>query len=306
LLAAQGKWADAELELLKAITTFEAGHRALRVHALLKLADLRVCQGRLEEAQALLSGYEDQGGAVLPLARLHLARGEVDLARAVLEQALSAEGTPGLYHAPWLLLLTEVLIAAGDMQGAHQVAAQLAHLAAAAGSDVLLAQADLAEGQVRRVTGEPGAAECFQTALNRLKMYEQSLLVSRARLEMARLLQASDWAGAVTWAKAALASFERIGATREAAEAAKLLRDLGAANRPAPRSQGLLTKREEEVLALLRRGLSNREIADRLYISSKTAEHHVGQVLSKLGARTRAEAVAMALNGATTRSEDAG
>jgi DNA-binding CsgD family transcriptional regulator len=57
---------------------------------------------------------------------------------------------------------------------------------------------------------------------------------------------------------------------------------------------GSLSARETEVLDLLSEGLTNAEIAGRLFISPKTAEHHVGRVLAKLGARSRAEAAAIA------------
>jgi DNA-binding NarL/FixJ family response regulator len=55
-----------------------------------------------------------------------------------------------------------------------------------------------------------------------------------------------------------------------------------------------LTSRETEVLALIREGRTNSEIASRLFISAKTAEHHVGRILTKLGVRSRAEAAAVA------------
>ena len=56
-----------------------------------------------------------------------------------------------------------------------------------------------------------------------------------------------------------------------------------------------LTSRQMEVLALMTDGLGNAEIADRLFISLKTVDHPVSAILSKLDARTRVEAVLVAL-----------
>jgi DNA-binding NarL/FixJ family response regulator len=55
-----------------------------------------------------------------------------------------------------------------------------------------------------------------------------------------------------------------------------------------------LTTRQSEVLDLMADGLTNAEIADRLFISARTAEHHVAAVLSKLNAASRYEAVTVA------------
>ena len=57
------------------------------------------------------------------------------------------------------------------------------------------------------------------------------------------------------------------------------------------------------MLVLLEHGLSNREIAERLYISPKTASHHVSQILAKLDVRTRAEAAAFSARERTSRSD---
>jgi DNA-binding NarL/FixJ family response regulator len=70
------------------------------------------------------------------------------------------------------------------------------------------------------------------------------------------------------------------------------------AARPGPPRSGArgadLTAREREVLVLLSRGLSNKQIAQRLDISDHTAKFHVNGILGKLGAATRTEAVVLA------------
>ncbi len=63
---------------------------------------------------------------------------------------------------------------------------------------------------------------------------------------------------------------------------------------PLPAALASLSRREREVLALVAAGHSNPQIAEALYISRKTAEHHVSNILAKLGASTRAEAAALA------------
>lgn len=74
ILIALGRWAEAEQELLAAIATFERGYRASRVFPLVRLADLRVRQGRLEEAEVLLEGAEWHPTARRSHASIALAR----------------------------------------------------------------------------------------------------------------------------------------------------------------------------------------------------------------------------------------
>lgn len=63
---------------------------------------------------------------------------------------------------------------------------------------------------------------------------------------------------------------------------------------PSPKLGDDLGEREREVLALLAQGLSNQEIAERLFLSVATVKYHVRVLFSKLGASSRAEAVALA------------
>lgn len=100
---------------------------------------------------------------------------------------------------------------------------------------------------------------------------------------------------------AALEIFERLGARPAAERLRHTLRELGARGIPrGPRpstkeNPAGLTARQMEVLSLMSEGSTNAEIAERLFISTKTVDHHVSAILAKLEAHTRSEAVSLAL-----------
>ena len=114
--------------------------------------------------------------------------------------------------------------------------------------------------------------------------------------EAARALAESDTAADVTQA---LSEFEQLGAAPAAKHTRDRLRALGArvprGPRPTTRANPAdLTSRELEVLRLIGVGLRNAEVAERLVLSRRTVDHHVGAILRKLKAGTRGEATARA------------
>jgi DNA-binding CsgD family transcriptional regulator len=295
ILIALGRWEEAERELLAAIETFETGYWASQLFALLRLADLRVRQGRFEEAERLLEGIDWHASAKRSLARMALARGDLALAGDL--GRLCLEGTPPADPdcAAVLALVAEVQLARGDLAAADETCGQLAVLAADRKDELTRAIAQLVGGKVGAARGDQQARADFQAALELFSRLGLALEAAQARVALARALASYAPAAAVEEARHALETFERLGATRDADAAAVVLRELGAPARTFPKGHGPLTKRETEVFSLLAEGRSNAEIAQRLYISRRTAEHHVARILAKLDLRSRAEVAAYAL-----------
>ena len=299
-LMACGRWADAEREFQAALDEFRGLVETDPLAGLAGFAQLRIRQGRLEEAAQLLRGSEGRPGAVAAMVRLHLARGEVELAGQRLEQRLEGAGDGDAYSAPLFALCGAVELARGRADGARMSADALERIANVLSREDLLAIAGLQRAQAARLATQEPDVQSLERAAESFARLELPLEEGETRVELARALARHRPELAIESARAGLAIFARLGATRHADEAAGLLRELGAPGRPAPRTPGELTRRESEVLELLATGLSNPEIAERLVISPKTAEHHVGRVLAKLGVRNRAEAAGYA---ARTRAE---
>jgi DNA-binding CsgD family transcriptional regulator len=153
------------------------------------------------------------------------------------------------------------------------------------------------EAEAGRLQGRP-APELWRAAVEQFgygHVYEQAR--SRFRLAEA-LLAADDRSGAAAELSAAREVAVRLGAEplRTAVEAlarrARLTTEVTGARQAG--ASDVLTPREAEVLALVAQGLTNRQVGARLFISEKTASVHVSNILAKLSANGRTEAVAIA------------
>ena len=296
LLCHVGRWQDAETALRMALAKGEASYRFLKVTTRATLADLWIYQGRLEEAARLIDETMDRVEIMGPRARLYLAQEKYDLAAAVARQALRQLSGDQLRAASLLLVLVEAELGGGKISAAEAAALQLQHIAESAEVAAAAAQAAVALGKTAMAKEESELA-VLRFAAGLVTLGDSyPLLRARLHLELARAYASNAQAETILNAEAALSIYQRLGAP-EAGQAAELLKAQGrtvTVAAPPPTAMDVLSRREREVLPLLAKGLSNPAIAQRLVISPKTVEHHVSNILSKLGLRNRAEAAAFA------------
>ena len=306
VLVATGDWGLAETQLQTALEMSRDSLPPLHVLALATLAELRLAQGRIEEAERLVAGFEGHGSAAAAHAAIQLARGEPRLAATTAKRGLDGIGEDRLGSA----LLVELLGEAEIAQGASKAAAERGHKLAEFGIEldcrIILARGERLQGHALAVgTEAPAAKQHLEVALQTFFALGMPLETARTRLLIAESLREIEPELAIAEAHASLETFEQLGAGSFADETAALLRALGVkAARAGPKGIGTLTKREREVLSLLEEGLSNPEIAARLHVSRKTVQHHVAHILSKLGVRSRTEAATEAVRGSDRESAD--
>ncbi len=200
---------------------------------------------------------------------------------------------------PLLALLANAEIARGDGDASRRAAESAERLARETRSPALIGEAALAMGNVLAAAGNISAAgAAIEEGLQAVAPIEQVLIKGALHLALARLLADSDAPVAVTEARAALAIYERLDAP-EAEVCATLLRRLGAkvsySPRPSADPLAPLSRREREIVDLIGQGLTNVQISEKLFISPKTAEHHVSNILGKLALRSRFEVAAITM-----------
>jgi DNA-binding NarL/FixJ family response regulator len=307
ILCDVGRWDEAEVMLrLAASRNTQAGPRTEgQVRA--ALAELWVQQGRLDDAERMLAGRFHHQDCLHPLAALHLARGAWADAAAVARQGISLMGDDRVRTARLRTICVEAELGRGNIDQAAADADELAAADGEPGLPVIRAQAELARGRVAEVRGQTSQAiAAYEAGLPVLSENDWPLLRAALHLSLGRLLAESDVPAAVTQARAAHLTYESLGSPL-ADQSARLLNSLGISATVRPRradATAALSRRESEVLHLVRRGLTNAEIAASQHNSVRTIEHHVSAILAKLGLRSRTEAAAYAASLETLPARD--
>jgi ATP/maltotriose-dependent transcriptional regulator MalT len=295
----RGEWAQAEEELTAATRELEQARPAITGPPIARLGELRLKQGRVEEAIRLFEQTAMQPQSRLGLATLALARGNPDEAAAMMEQFLKSLGPDeSTARAAALELIVRAHVARNDSLAAAYCCEELDRIAAASATQPFAASVAMARGAILLARGGDSVAEAITSFERAVKLLEQSgapYECARARIALSDALSAAGrMEAAARAARLALASFESLGATMDAKLARVLVTRPGVRAEQQGRDGAALTGRQVEILRLVAQGLSNAVIAKRLRLSEHTVKRHVANLLTRLGVSSRAAAAAYA------------
>jgi len=242
LLCELGRFGEAEAVLARAIADFEAAMPGGSWHAAIALADLRIRQGRFADAETLLLGKDGHLQALLPMARLHLARGDHELARVTARRGLRLIGADRLRAAELLAVLVEAELAAGDHEGAVAASADLDARTRDVAVPALRARSAAVQARVLAAGGDlAGGIAVLEAAADSVTSAGTPWLHASLLLESAHLReQAGDRAAAIVDAKAAAATLAGLDVVVSARDRA-LLDRLGAEMPAAPAGNPVVT-----------------------------------------------------------------
>ena len=306
----RGRWGSAEARLLKAMAVESTGMYQKSVSRA-KLAELCIQQGRYQEAEELLRGYEDEFDVAPVLASLCMIRADYDGAASLLRTYTRGLGADCMRLAPALAILVDLELRREDLPAASRAVRRLLSLEEECSSNEIRAMARLAAARIAAHKGAyERALDELDTALTLLMHRDRPLLAAQVRLELARVLaSAGQQTSARLEAEASLSAFGNLGAAPEVAAGEEFLEVLRSSAEAAAQGDRViklrlserlnekLTRREAEVAQVVAEGRTNREIADRLFLSVRTVESHVDRVLGKLDFHTRSQLAAWVARG---------
>lgn len=306
-----GRWDDAIAELELAVDLPGPRYHDLHVHGLFALIAAR--RGDMEVAEEHLAAVRDQPlrdaahrsnaySVLLAEAQAAELDGRPADAMAVLAQFLGTLGTGDSKDTRWPYQISAPLIRLALATNDHKTAAAAADMAAQdAQTDPLPVKTAMADHCRGLLAGDPEpvlAAAAYFGATGRPADRGQAL-EDAAALAAAR----GDGSAARQALGEALSVYSVLGAQWDIRRALARLRPYGirrghgSVQRPRPAAGWqALTRTEVKVARLVAAGLSNPDIAARLFLSRNTVQTHVSHILAKLGARSRAEIIRESLN----------
>lgn len=291
LMLLGGTWADAAGEVRRACDRLArpTSQRALGAAYYVR-AELHRLRGEFADAEAAYRQANEWGRQPQPgLAQLRLAQGRAEEANRAIRRALD-EAEEAVARARLLSPYVEIALAGGDIVAARGAADELSGIAAGWNAPFLSALSSHATGSVLLAEGDARVAlPALRRALAGWSELEVPYEAARARELIGLACRAlGDEDGAGMEFDAARSVMQHLDAVPD------LIRIEQASGITTRRTVGGLTTREVQVLELVATGRTNRAIASELFISEKTVAAHVRNIFTKLGLSSRSAATAYA------------
>jgi DNA-binding CsgD family transcriptional regulator len=286
LLHLGGDWDEAEAEALGACDDMADIDVFAVADGFYEVGEIRRRRGDLRGAEEAYARAHELGRDPQPgLALLRLAQGKAQAAATSIAAAIAGFGGSRLERAPLHAAQVKIALATGDLALAEASAAEVTDTAVTFESTGLRAVAHRCEGAVQLAKGQWVAAlGQLRLAFSLWQELDAPYDAAITRVLLSEAYRALDDVDAAEReCAAARACFERLGAS---ADLAALGPDCAIA--------GGLSPRELEVLRLVARGSTNREIAEQLVLSEKTVARHLSNIFVKLDVSSRSAATAFA------------
>lgn len=291
-----GAWSEAKTELRRLFhrSSQDLDGRApagkTPAEAQYQLAELHRLCGEFQAAERAYHDAARLGREPHPgLALLRMAQGQTEAASAAVVRVLSTITDP-LDRARLLPAVIEITLSAGDLHRAREACEELEGIAHEFGAEVLQAMAAHSRGALELAAGDPRAAlGPLRQAFETWRRVEATYETARVRMLIGHACRSlGDAEAGRLELDEARSLFERLGAAPDLSRLDEMDR------RPRTTQDHRLSRRELQVLRLIAGGKTNKAIAAELFLSERTIDRHVSNILTKLDVPTRSAATAYA------------